>query len=293
MKNILSIDVEDYFHPSEVQRSVDPSRWNTLPSRVCEATGEVLDLLAETGTHGTFFILGWVAERYPALVRRISAAGHEVACHSYAHALVYELTPDQFREDTQRGAAAIADACGVRPLAYRAPSYSITGRSLWALEVLVECGFRMDSSIYPVRHDRYGIPGHERLPHWIETPAGRILEVPPATARLSAERVVPVGGGGYLRLLPYRYTAAGIRRANEVDGAAACIYFHPWEIDEGQPRLAKSAVARLRTYLGLRGMKRKLGRMTREFEFSTMSDVCAAARELPVVRFGNPANPLH
>ncbi len=293
MRNILSIDVEDYFHPSEVQQSVDISRWEALPSRVCGATGEVLDLLAETGTRATFFILGWVAERHPALVRRISDAGHEVACHSYAHALVYDLTQDQFRADTLRAVAAIADACGIRPVAYRAPSYSITTRSLWALEVLVECGFQMDSSIYPVRHDRYGIPGHERLPHWIETPAGRILEIPPATAKLSADRVVPVGGGGYLRLLPYGYTAAGIRRANEADGAAACIYFHPWEIDAGQPRLATSAVARLRTYLGLRGMRRKLGRLTREFEFSTMSDVCLSERPLPVVRFEKPADPLH
>jgi polysaccharide deacetylase family protein (PEP-CTERM system associated) len=181
---------------------------------VSDATAAVLDLLEENRTKATFFVLGWVAERHPALVRRIAEAGHELACHSYSHALVYDLSPAEFRADTLRAVQAIADAGGVRPLAYRAPSYSITRVSLWALEVLIECGFRMDSSIYPIHHDRYGIPGHERRPHWMETPSGRILEVPPATARLSSSRVVPVGGGGYLRLLPYGYTAAGLRRIN-------------------------------------------------------------------------------
>lgn len=282
MRNILSVDVEDYFHPSEVQRSVDPSRWDSLPSRVSDATSDVLDLLARHHTRATFFILGWVAERHPALVRRIAAEGHEVACHSYAHALVYSLSPAEFKKDTLRAVAAISDACGLRPTAYRAPSYSITRDSAWALEILAECGFTADSSIYPVRHDRYGIPGHERGPHFLETSSGRLLEVPPATARLSASRVVPVGGGGYLRLLPYRYTAAGIRRINLIDRAPACVYFHPWEIDRNQPRLAASPLSRLRTYLGLHAMQGKLARLISEFQFGTLAEVCTLDRPYPV-----------
>ena len=293
LRNILSIDVEDYFHPSEVQRSVDRSRWETLPSRVCDSTAEVLGLLAEHNTRATFFILGWVAERSPALVRRIAEAGHELACHSHHHALVYELSPAEFKADTLRAAAAISDAAGIRPTAYRAPSYSIIRRSLWALEILVECGFTTDSSIYPIRHDRYGIPGHPRHPHILQTPSGPILEVPPATASLSATRIVPVGGGGYLRLLPYRYTAAGIRRINADEQAPACIYFHPWEIDTAQPRLASSRLARARTYLGLHGMQRKLSRLLRDFDFAPLSDVCSRLPRLPAFPIAEGNDPVH
>lgn len=273
MRNIISVDVEDYFHPSEVQASVRSERWDTLPSRVVPATQRTLELMARHDTVGTFFILGWVAERFPALVREIAAAGHEIACHSYWHRLVYELTPEQFREDTVRACDAIADACGTRPRAYRAPSYSITRKSWWALEVLAELGFTHDSSIYPIVHDRYGVPDFPREAQRIETPSGAILEVPVAAARLSARRVTPVGGGGYLRMLPYGYTAAGIRRLNEDDRIAACIYFHPWEIDDGQPRVAAGWLARLRTYAGLSGMEKKLDRLLAEFEFAGLAAV--------------------
>lgn len=293
MRNILSVDVEDYFHPSEVQRTVDHSRWDALPSRVCDSTAEVLDLLAAHHTRATFFILGWVAERFPALVRRIAAAGHELACHSYAHSLVYNLSPAAFKADTLRAVSAIAHASGVRPTAYRAPSYSITRASLWALETLIECGFTADSSIYPVRHDRYGIPGHPRHPHILRTPSGPILEVPPATAALSPSRIVPVGGGGYLRLLPYRYTAAGLRRINTAERAPACVYFHPWEIDATQPRLASSPLARARTYLGLRGMKDKLARLLGEFEFAPLGEVCPSSSPLPAFPIEAGTDPVH
>lgn len=293
LRNILSVDVEDYFHPSEVQRTVDHSRWDTLPSRVCDSTAEVLDLLAAHHTRATFFVLGWVAERFPALVRQIAAAGHELACHSFAHSLVYDLSRAQFKADTLRAVAAISDASGVRPTAYRAPSYSVTSRSLWALETLVECGFTTDSSIYPIRHDRYGIPGHPRHPHVLQTPSGPILEVPPATASLSASRIVPVGGGGYLRLLPYRYTAAGIRRINHAEQASACVYFHPWEIDAAQPRLASSPLARARTYFGLHGMKAKLARLMREFRFAPLAEVCADRSAFPSFPIGSGDDPVH
>ena len=271
MKNILTIDIEEYFHPSEVQRFVSFDQWPSLVSRVEPATRRILDLLEEHSIKATFFVLGWVAERHPRLIERIAQAGHEIGCHSYAHQLVYQLTPALFREDTCRAIAAIEDACGVQPRLYRAPSYSITRESLWALEILVECGFYYDSSIVPVVHDRYGIPGFRREPQLIATASGPILEVPVATTKLSDGAVLPVGGGAYLRLLPYRYTAAGIRRINRREQQPACIYFHPWEIDPDQPRLVTEWISRLRTYTGLSGMEDKLRRLTAEFCFSTMA----------------------
>jgi polysaccharide deacetylase family protein (PEP-CTERM system associated) len=272
MINVLTVDVEEYFHPSEVQPYIDPTRWGGLPSRIAGQISEVLDLLEKTGTTATFFVLGWVAEHHPRAVAAIANAGHEIGCHSYAHELVYRLTRAQFRRDTQRAVAAIEDACGVTPRAYRAPSYSITRESLWALEILAECGFTHDSSIYPIAHDRYGIPGFERHPHVIETPSGAIHEFPIATVQLRG-RIAPVGGGAYLRLLPSRYICAGIRRVNREEQRPACIYFHPWEIDPGQPRLARGMVARARTYTGIRGMSRKLNLLLEEFRFSTLTSV--------------------
>ncbi len=274
--NVLSVDVEDYFHPTEVQRVAGPESWESLPSRVECATERVLELLEAAGARATFFVLGWVAERRPALVKRIAAAGHEIGCHSFGHRLVYKMTPGEFRADTLRAKRAIEDACGLSPRLYRAPSFSITRRSWWALEALAECGFEYDSSIYPIRHDRYGIPGFHRFPCRVETPSGSIIEVPVATVKLSRRRVAPVGGGAYLRLLPYRYTQAGIRRLNEIERRPACVYFHPWEMDPEQPRLLRSAVSRWRTYRGLGSMRRKLARLFDEFRFAAMSEVVPA-----------------
>lgn len=273
MQNAISVDVEDYFHPSEVQRILPASQWDGLPSRVEASTQAVLDLFAERQVLGTFFILGWVAERFPSLVRRIAEAGHEIGCHSYAHQLVYDLTPAQFREDTLQAIRCIEDACGITPRLYRAPSYSITQRSLWALDIIAECGFTHDSSIYPIAHDRYGIPGFPRHAHLIQTPSGPLMEIPIATAQLSAAQVTPIGGGAYLRLLPYRYTSAGIRRVNRLEAQPICLYMHPWEIDPDQPRLAKGVLSRMRTYMGLRSMQGKLDRLMREFSFTSMGRV--------------------
>jgi polysaccharide deacetylase family protein (PEP-CTERM system associated) len=273
MTNAISVDVEDYFHPSELQNCTSRDSWESLPSRVERSTAEVLELFARHNVSGTFFILGWVAHRYPALVRKIAAAKHEIACHSYLHRLVYELTPEEFRDDTRKAQAAISDACGILPRMYRAPSYSITSSSWWALKILVECGFTHDSSIFPISHDRYGVPGFSRHPKVLETASGSILEVPVATVKLSKDRISPVGGGAYLRLLPYRYTAAGIRHINNREGQPACMYFHPWELDPEQPRIARGLVSRLRTYAGLRGMKSKLDHLLRDFHFSTLGEV--------------------
>ena len=281
LSNILTIDVEEYFHPTEVQAFVDQSQWEKLPSRVERQVHVLLDLLEEKHARATFFMLGWVAEHQPGLLRAIAGRGHEIGCHSYAHRLVYDLTPAQFREDTKRAIAIIADISGVAPRAYRAPSYSITRESFWALETLIECGFTHDSSIYPIAHDRYGIEGFERRAHVLQTPSGPIREVPIATVRLANGRIAPIGGGGYLRLLPYRYTAAGIRRVNREEREPACVYFHPWEIDPELPRLATGLIAHLRTYTGLDGMRAKLEKLTAEFQFAPLTTVHPAAAAAP------------
>ena len=273
MRNVISVDVEDYFHPTEVQAFVSEENWRNLPSRVEWATGQILDIMAKRSTRGTFFVLGWVAERFPGLVRQIHAAGHEIGCHSSRHRLVYDLTPDEFRQDTQHGLDAIGDACGVRARAYRAPSYSITERSMWALEILAGMGFTYDSSIYPIQHDRYGVPGADRHAHRVDTGSGSILEVPIASVALSPQRVIPVGGGAYMRLLPYRYTAAGLRRINHEEHQPAMVYLHPWEVDPAQPKLAKGFIARQRTYRGLKSMARKLDRLLGDFQFAPLCEV--------------------
>ena len=273
MLNALTIDLEEYFHPTEVQTSVSIDQWALLPSRLADQTKLILDIFDNRRVQATFFVLGWVARHNPALIRQIQSRGHEIACHSFAHQLVYTLTPRQFRQDTREAIAAIEDACGVRPQAYRAPSYSVTEKSLWALEILVECGFTLDSSIYPITHDRYGIPGFPRHAHQIQTASGPITEVPIATVELSPGKVAPVGGGAYLRLLPYNYTAAGIRRINNQENEPACIYLHPWELDSRQPRIARGVIPQLRTYGGLKSMAGKLDRLLGDFSFSSMCTV--------------------
>lgn len=278
MINALSVDVEEYFHPSELPVSREPEVWESLPPRVPQQVERILELFDRRQTKATFFILGWVAEHHPATVRQIAESGHEIGCHSYAHQLVYHLSREEFRRDTQRALAAIEDACGVRPKIYRAPSYSITQQSWWALEILAECGFTHDSSIYPISHDRCGIPGFGRYPQTIETAAGPLLEIPIATARVSERRITPVGGGGYLRLLPYRYVAAGIRRINDDERQPACIYFHPWELDPDQPCLARGLISRVRTYAGMSRMERKIDRLLQEFRFSGLMSVYASAQ---------------
>lgn len=271
MRNVFSVDLEDYFHPTEV--ASDSADWSRMTPRIEIGTNFLLDLLAENRARATFFILGWVADHHPALVRRIADAGHEIGCHSYYHRLVYSLTPGEFRQDTRQAVRAIEDACGHSPTLYRAPSYSIVSKSFWALEILAELGFAHDSSIYPIVHDRYGVPGFPRHSHAIQTPSGPILEVPIATVSLSNHQVAPIGGGAYMRLFPYRYTAAGIRRVNRLEQQPACIYTHPWELDPGQPRAAKGTISRIRTYGGMGSMQGKMKRLFHDFEFAAMGDV--------------------
>jgi polysaccharide deacetylase family protein (PEP-CTERM system associated) len=289
MRNALTVDVEEYFHPTEVQPFVDSDRWAEYPSRIEAQVERVLELFERRGAKATFFALGWVAEHRGRVLRAIRSAGHEIACHSYAHRLVYRLNPAEFRRDTERAVAAIEGACGVAPAAYRAPSYSITRESLWALEVLAACGFTHDSSIFPVAHDRYGIPGFDRHAHIILTPSGAIEEVPIATAKVWLGMVTPIGGGAYLRLLPYRYTAAGIRRINREERKPACIYFHPWELDPALPRLALGRVSRLRTYAGIETMPAKLDRLLAEFQFASLREVHPCPAPPPAAPVAQPA----
>jgi polysaccharide deacetylase family protein (PEP-CTERM system associated) len=272
MLNAFTVDVEDYYHVSAFERSIARSAWGTFESRVVANTQRLLDLLARHQVRGTFFVLGWVADKFPRLVREIIAGGHEVGSHSYWHRLVYETSPLEFREDLRRSIRAIEDAGGVRVECYRAPSFSITRRSLWALEILAEEGIRIDSSIFPVRHDRYGIPDAEPSIHVRSTPAGTLMEFPPAVARLGGLRL-PVGGGGYFRLYPLWLTKHCLRQIN-AQGRPFMFYTHPWELDPRQPRLAAAGpLGRWRHYVNLARTESRLDRLMGAFGFGPLRAV--------------------
>jgi polysaccharide deacetylase family protein (PEP-CTERM system associated) len=268
--NALTIDVEDYYHVSGFESCVERRDWHRFESRVEASTRRLLELLADAGVRATFFVLGWLADRHPGLVRAIADAGHEVGCHSYWHRLVYTLTPEQFRTDLHRARSAIEDATGTPVTAYRAPSFSITQRSLWALDVLVEEGFTLDSSIYPTHHDRYGIPGTPLEPHRIDRPGGSLWEFPPPVWRILGYPL-PAGGGGYFRLYPYTLTRYALRRINAA-GRPFAVYLHPWELDPGQPRLRPGRLRAFRHYVNLRRTEGRLVRLLRDFRLGTLSD---------------------
>jgi polysaccharide deacetylase family protein (PEP-CTERM system associated) len=268
MLNFLTFDLEEYFHVSAYADHVDQTDWASYPSRVAESTDRILELLDQNRCLATFFVLGWVAEEKPEVVRRVAKAGHEIACHSLLHRRVYELTAEQFRNDTRRAKSVIEDVSGRQVIGYRAPSFSVTAASIWALEILVEEGFRYDSSIYPVEHPSYGMPKAPRTPFWIQTPSGPILEFPLTTLELAGRRS-PVAGGAYLRMLPYLYTKWAVGYLNQRENSSVCVYVHPWEIDAGQPRLPGKMSSHLRHRMGLRSLERKLDRLIHEFPFAT------------------------
>lgn len=272
--NVMTIDVEDYFHVSNFESVVDRANWGHMESRVGRNTDRLLELFAESKVTATFFVLGWVAERFPRIVQRIAAQGHEVASHGYGHRLVYDQSREQFREDVRKAKTILEDVSGSRIDGYRAPSFSITNRSLWALDVLIEQGYRYDSSIYPIHHDRYGIPGSPREPYIVERPAGTLVEVPGSTVRI-ASLTLPIGGGGYFRLLPYRWTSWGISQVNRHEGRSAVFYLHPWEIDPDQPRLPAPWLRRVRHYGNLRGTDARLRRLLGDFRFGPMRTLIA------------------
>jgi polysaccharide deacetylase family protein (PEP-CTERM system associated) len=268
--NAMTVDVEDYFHVSVFDGIVPRSGWLGMESRVVANTERLLDLFDEFDTRGTFFVLGWVAERHPSLVRAIAERGHEVASHGYAHRLIYDQTRATFQDDVRRAKQLLEDACGQEVAGFRAPSYSVTPRSLWALDVLIEEGYRYDASIFPIRHDRYGIPVSPREPFPIERPGGSLMEVPGSTVRLGPLNL-PVAGGGYFRILPYAWTRWGIARVNSEEQQAAVFYIHPWEIDPDQPRLQAGWLGRFRHYRNLEKTEDRLRSLLTDFRFGTVA----------------------
>jgi polysaccharide deacetylase family protein (PEP-CTERM system associated) len=274
-RNAMTVDVEDYFHVSAFAKSIDQSDWGKYQLRVENNTHRLMDLFDEYQVKATFFVLGWVAERTPELVKEIATRSHEVACHGYSHQLIYNQTPQVFREETLRSKHLLEDLVQAPIRGYRAASYSITNKSRWALDILVEAGFVYDSSIFPVRHDRYGIPDALDIPHRLETPEGHsLVEFPLSTAKLFSYRL-PVAGGGYFRLYPYSLTRAGLSQINRRQNPFI-FYLHPWEIDPDQPRIDASWFSRFRHYNNLDKCEPRLRNLMRDFQFGTVWDVLSA-----------------
>ena len=273
MINALTIDVEDYFHVQAFADVISPTDWHRYSMRVEKNTYHLLEMLAAREIHATFFILGWVAQRCAALVAAISNAGHEIGSHGYAHQMIGRGRQKDFRDDILRSKSILEDQLGRVVKSYRAPSYSITSSTLWALEILREAGFECDSSIFPIHHDHYGMPKAPRFPHYQTLRDGsRIMEFPPSTIQACGVNF-PVAGGGYFRLLPYSMTAWAIRRINEQENQPALLYFHPWEIDPKQPRIAAPWRSRFRHYQNLHSTEEKLARLFDDFSWAPMSKV--------------------
>jgi polysaccharide deacetylase family protein (PEP-CTERM system associated) len=271
--------VEDYFHVSVFDGILPRSTWSSLESRVSRNTDRLLEIFAEYEVSATFFVLGMVAERFPDLVGRIVAGGHEVASHGFAHRLIYDQTPAAFREDVRRAKGLLEDSSGRPVSGYRAPSYSITPRSLWALDILLEEGYRYDSSIFPIRHDRYGIPVSRREPYPIVRKVGTLIEIPVSTARIGPVNL-PISGGGYFRILPYAWTRWGIARVNRKEQRSTVFYLHPWEIDPEQPRLDVGRLGRFRHYRHLDQTEARLRALLSDFRFGTMQTLVESTRAL-------------
>jgi len=273
MLNAFSVDVEDWYQVSDFEEVVQFSAWDRFENRVMRNTERILALLADYKVKGTFFVLTWNAERHPQLVRRIADAGHEIASHGYGHRLIYEQSPEEFRRDVLRSKAVLEDLVGQEVLGYRAPSFSLTQASLWALDILLESGFCYDSSIFPVQDRLYGIPNAQRFPFVIRADGKRkLVEFPMTTVRAFA-RNWPLGGGGYLRILPYQYMWWGMRRVSR-EGQPALVYIHPWELDPDQPRLHANGKRGFSThYVNLHRTEVKLRRLLSDFSFAPVRRV--------------------
>lgn len=271
----FTVDVEEYFQVSAFEKHVSRADWDTLGSRVERSTERILEWMAEREARGTFFVLGWVAERQPALVRRIASAGHEIASHGQNHERVTTLRPASFRETVSRSKRVLEDITGQPVLGFRAPSFSIVPGLEWAFDVLVEEGYRYDSSLYPVRRRGYGYPGGKADPYWVRRPSGALFEIPPATLAFGSARL-PAGGGGTFRHLPYGLVRSALNAAS-ARGAPGTFYIHPWEVDPDQPRLDVPWLTRWRHYGGLAGTGRRLRRLLEEFRFRPIAETLAAA----------------
>lgn len=272
MNNVLSVDVEDYFHVAALSETIKMDDWSGISPRVVDNTRRLLDLFDRHQVKATHFVLGWVAERFPDLIKEIDARGHEVASHGYSHQLVYDQTPETFYNETVRSKEILENILGKAIIGYRAASYSITNKSLWALDILHDLGFIYDSSIFPIRHDRYGIPDAEPLPHKLKTPKGNhIVEFPLTTSSVLGIKV-PAAGGGYFRLYPYafsKYLLSKVQKSNK----PIVFYLHPWEIDHAQPRVKVSALSTFRHYNNLDKCEQRLEKLLEDFSFATMSEV--------------------
>lgn len=270
-RNALTVDVEDYFHVSAFASIVERSAWLDFEPRFERNTQKLLDMFAQRGVHGTFFVLGWVAAQSPSLIRRIFDEGHEVACHGMTHELVYRQTPEVFRSQTRESKQRLEDITGASVLGYRAASYSVTRDSLWALGILQELGFVYDSSVFPIRHDVYGMadaPRRAYLPG-----KGDMVEIPLTTVEFAGLRL-PCAGGGYFRILPYQYTKWALRRVNEIDKMPAMFYLHPWEIDPEQPRIkGASWLSSFRHYRNLHRTEPRLQRLLKDFSWGRVDEI--------------------
>ncbi|WP_298834528.1 XrtA system polysaccharide deacetylase [uncultured Piscinibacter sp.] len=270
LTNALTVDVEDYFQVSALAPHIERASWDERPCRVEANVQRLLAMFEERGVTATFFTLGWVAERYPQLVRDIVAGGHELASHGYGHQRATEQGQEDFRQDVLRAKGLLEDIGGQAVVGYRAPSFSIGYSNPWAFDVLLETGHRYSSSVYPVQHDHYGMPDAPRFPY--DARPG-LVEIPLTTTRLF-ERNLPAGGGGYFRLAPYALSRWALRRVNRLDRRPAIFYFHPWEIDPGQPRVAGTSLkTRFRHYVNLGRTEARLGRLLRDFHWGRVDQV--------------------
>ncbi len=273
--NVLSVDVEDYFHVEAFAANVSPRDWGAFLFRVEENVIRILTLFEKFKTKATFYVLGWVAEKCPSIVPSIMAGGHEIGCHGYGHQHLSKLTPQQFRDDIRKSRQILIDQSQSEIVCYRAPTFSIMESTLWALDILAEEGFFYDSSVFPGVHDLYGVTNASRFPHWLKTTTGyRLLEFPPSTIRLF-ENNYGMCGGGYLRIFPYFINRWALRQLNLQYAVPAMVYFHPWEIDPRQPRIKAGWRSQFRHYTNLAKMERKIERLLGEFSFSTFSETVA------------------
>ena len=285
--NALTVDVEDYFQVSALAPHIARADWERIPCRVERNVERILELLAEASARATFFTLGWIAERHPQLVRRIAAAGHEVASHGYGHLRIHEQTPGEFAEDIRRAKSLLEDLAGTSVQGYRAPSFSIGRNTLWAFDELAKAGYRYSSSVYPVRHDLYGMPDAPRFPY---RPRADLLEIPITTTSFR-NRNLPAGGGGYFRLLPYTVSRALIRRVNIVDRRSSVFYFHPWEIDAAQPRVPGTTLkTRFRHYVNLHRTEPRLRRLLTDFRWRRMDEVFPAVADAYIASDAPPVS---
>ena len=277
MLNALSVDVEDWFQVGAFENVIARDAWDRLPQRVERNSEAVLELFDRANVKGTFFTLGWVAQRYPALIRRITDAGHEIASHGWDHVRVHTMTSAIFRADLERARIAIEDACGHSPTGYRAPSFSIDKRTPWAHEVLAEEGYAYSSSVAPVRHDHYGWPEAPRFAHR-PLPDAELIELPVTTVEVGGRRLA-AGGGGFFRMLPFQFSSWAISRVNSSEQRPAVFYFHPWEIDPGQPRVENAPLrSRIRHYSKLAAMESKLTRLLNTHSWGRTDQVVALER---------------